>query len=400
MPPGNQFRHQAYRSERPTSPFHLLPTACPTDPSSAEFDATLTATGAAFGQARVAAVYCVHGTFAGNDALGLLTELARFAPGLSESLSRLGKQTVDAIAGESGNYTPEYVAQFQAGLSAGAGRTIPVRLFNWSSQNNHIGRADGAVRLVDELARLAVGLPEEHLRSAQPPRVVLWGHSHAGNVFALVSNLLGCDAETADDFFHAARSFFRPWLRRKIDLPVWESVRRLLGEPDHPLRRLELDVVTFGTPVRYGWDADGYANLLHFIHHRPPPQGVEYQAPVPIESGRMLSAADGDYVQQIGISGSNLAPSPLALRTLVADWRLDKFLERDVPRERLLTRLKHGTRVPDEGTTLLVDYERDEGGIHHHLLGHAVYTRRKWLPLHCREVAARFYGARFPGASA
>ncbi len=33
MPPGNQFRHQ----ECPTSPFHLLPTACPTDPSSAEF---------------------------------------------------------------------------------------------------------------------------------------------------------------------------------------------------------------------------------------------------------------------------------------------------------------------------------------------------------------------------
>ncbi|MCH7752479.1 MAG: hypothetical protein IH898_10040 [Planctomycetes bacterium] len=207
-------------------------------------------------------------------------------------------------------------------------------------------------------------------------------------------------AETADDFFHAARSFFRPWLRRKIDLRVWESVRWLLGEPDHPLRRLELDIVTFGTPVRYGWDADGYANLLHFIHHRPPPQGVEYQAPVPIESGRMLSAVDGDYVQQIGISGSNLAPNPLALRTLAADWRLDKFLERDVPRERLLTRLKHGTRVPDEGTTLLVDYERDEGGIHHHLLGHAVYTRRKWLPLHCREVAARFYGARFHGASA
>lgn len=341
----------------------------------------------------MAAVYCVHGTFAGTDALGLLTELARFAPNLSKSFSKLGKRAIDAIAGESGNFTPEYAKVFQEGLSAGAGRTIPVRLFNWSSQNHHNGRADGAIRLVDELAQLAAELPNEGLQSSQPPRVVLWGHSHGGNVFALATNILGSDPETRDEFFHAARSFYRPWLRHKTDFPVWESVRQLLNESGHPLRSLRLDIVTFGTPVRYGWDADSYDNLLHFIHHRPPPQGSEYQAPVPLKVSRAFRVKDGDSVQQVGICGSNLPPLPLALRTFLADWRLDTFLEQDVPRESLLTRLKHGTRVPDEGTTLLVDYEKDKGGIHHHLLGHAVYTRRKWLPLHCREVAARFYGA-------
>jgi hypothetical protein len=392
MPPGNRFRHQVYRSERPTAPYHLFPAARPTEPSSQEFNAALTAAGAAFGQARVAAVYCVHGTFAGNDALGLLTELARFAPGLSESLGHLGKRTVDAIAGDSGNFIPEYVATFEAGLRAGAGRTIPVRLFNWSSQNNHIGRADGAVRLIDELARLATAMPAKELNADQPPRVVLWGHSHGGNVFALVTNLLGANAAARDGFFHAARSFYRPWWWGEVDVPVWESVRSLLGEAEHPLRKVALDIVTFGAPVRYGWDSGGYANLLHFVHHRAPPQGIEYQAPVPIETRRMLDAVDGDYVQQIGIAGSNLAPNPLAVRTFLADWRLDAILERDVPRERLLTRLKHGTRVPDEGTTLLVDYEVEEG-LPRHMCGHAVYTRLKWLPLHCREVAARFYGA-------
>jgi len=313
MPPGNRFRHQTYRSERPTAPYHLFPAARPTEPSSREFDAALAAAGAAFGRARVAAVYCVHGTFAGNDALGLLTELARFAPGLSEVLSRVGKRTVDLIADEAGNYTPEYVAAFQAGLSAGAGRTIPVRLFNWSSQNNHIGRADGAVRLIDELARLAADMPAAELHAAQPPRVVLWGHSHGGNVIALLTNLLGAEAAERDEFFHAARTFYRPWLWREVDVPVWESVRRLLDEADHPLRKLALDIVTFGVPVRYGWDSGGYANLLHFIHHRPPPQGIEHQAPVPIETRRLLGATDGDYVQQIGIAGSNLAPNPLAV---------------------------------------------------------------------------------------
>ena len=108
----------------------------------------------------------MHGTFAGGDGLGLLTELARFAPGLSKSLSRLGKRAVDFVAGETGNYTSEYAAAMQAGLSEGAGRTIPVRLFNWSSQNNHVGRADGAVRLLDELARLATEIPPAAFNTA------------------------------------------------------------------------------------------------------------------------------------------------------------------------------------------------------------------------------------------
>ncbi len=42
---------------------------------------------------------------------------------------------------------------------------------------------------------------------------------------------------------------------------------------------------------------------------------------------------DGDYIQQTGISGTNLMPLPLAVRTLLADWRLGKLLEHDVARE-------------------------------------------------------------------
>lgn len=392
MPPGNRFRHQVYSAERPTAPYELLCGVNATEPASPEFETSLAAAGEAFGRARVAAVYCMHGTFAGNDVLGLLTELARFAPGLSEVLGQMGKRTVDVILGETGNYTPEYVAAFEKALSAGAGRSIPVRLFNWSSQNNHIGRADGAIRLIDELARLAEVLPEEELNADVPFRVVLWGHSHGGNVIALATNLLGADAEHRDKFFHASRSFYRPWFWREVDVPVWEAVRQTLSDAEHPLRKVKFDIVTFGTPVRYGWDADGYAKLLHFVHHRVPPHGVEHQAPVPIEPRRLLAAVDGDYVQQIGIAGSNLAPNPLAVRTLLADWRLDGFLERDVPKQRLLTRLRHGMRVHQEGQTLLVDYEVEEG-LHRHAAGHAVYTRRKWLPLHCGEVAARFYGA-------
>lgn len=326
----------------------------------------------------------------------MLTELARFAPGLSDSLRRMGKKTVDLVVGETGNYTPEYVAAMQAGLSAGARRTIPVKLFNWSSQNNHIGRADGAIRLLDELSRLAAAMPAESFSTAVPPRVVLWGHSHAGNVFALLTNLLGADADTREEFFAAARTFYQPFVRRNVDVPVWPQVRALLEDPQHPVKKLALDIVTFGTPIRYGWEIGGYANLLHFVHHRPRKGVAEYLGPQSIEPRRLIGALDGDYIQQIGIAGSNLAPNVLAVRTLMADWRLDKFLECDVTREGFRTRLAHGMRVPAEGATLLVDYDAIESGLHNHLAGHAVYTRSKWLPFHCQQVAQAFYGSEAP----
>jgi hypothetical protein len=114
--------------------------------------------GAAMGRAGVAAVYLLHGTFCGNDSLGLLTELSRFAPHAAERMRRAVKSGFDLLLGETGNYTSEFAATLEHGLSAGAGRAIPVGRFNWASHNTHIARADGAVRLIDELARVALNL--------------------------------------------------------------------------------------------------------------------------------------------------------------------------------------------------------------------------------------------------
>ena len=74
------------------------------------------------------------------------------------------------------------------------GEGVPVRLFHWSSENHHLGRADAAVRLIDEIA--ALELPRRK-------RILVWGHSHAGNVFALMSNLLAGDSESIERFFTA-----------------------------------------------------------------------------------------------------------------------------------------------------------------------------------------------------
>jgi len=383
----------------------------------------MAAAGAQFSQAGVAAIYCVHGTFCGDDVLGLFTELEAWAPSVARPLRRWSKRAIDAVIGETGNYTPDFAERMEAALSAAAPRRVPVRLFHWSSQNHHIARADGAVRLVDELATFAERLPTRELMAPSPwrgglgrgadaaksqatsntpppqgerdeqinQRVILWAHSHGGNVFALLTNLLGADEAARQEFFHASRSFFRPWIATRPDLPVWDRVEQLLADPQHPVRRLKLDVITYGTPIRYGWDAGGYHNLLHVIHHRPHAKHHAHRAPYPPWPHDVLAAEHGDYIQQVGIAGTNFPPLPIALRTFLADWRLGSLLQRDLGGW-LRSRLKHGMRVHGDGTTLLVDYDDPHWLPWTHVLGHAPYTRSHWLPLHCELAAEHFYG--------
>lgn len=383
MSAANRFRHQVYQSERPTSPYQLLRGVSPTNPLSAEFQEQLAISGKTLGEAGVDAIFLVHGTFVGNDFLGLLAELSRFAPELSLKLSRVGKTAIDRITGEAGNYTQAFATALQEGISRGAKRDIAVQFFNWSSQNNHIARADGAIRLIAQLAKLA-----EH---ASPERLLIWGHSHGGNVMALVSQLLGTNQDSRDEFFRAARSYFNTWIRGSVDIPIWQEVQKLLKDEAHPMRQVSLDMVTYGTPIRYGWHSGGYANLLHFVHHRPPPQGEDWQAPIPLKLMRARKALDGDYVQQIGIAGTNFMPLPIAVRTWLADRRLHAVLQNEMLRENIIARLRRKSRVPDEGTTLLVDYDEINPWVTRHIFGHGLYTLRKWLPFHCQEIAKQFY---------
>ncbi|MBN2472981.1 MAG: hypothetical protein JXB62_00135 [Pirellulales bacterium] len=345
--------------------------------------------GDAFRRANVAAVYLAHGTFVGPDALGVLAELARVFPSASQSVRRVIKRVVDKVAGEAGNYTPGFARCFERSMHEEGQRRIPVRVFHWSSENHHIGRADGAVRLIDELASL---------RLEPSQRVLLFGHSHAGNVFALMTNLLAGNRSAVDRFFNAAAIYYRWPVVGCVDIPVWNRVRDLLTAGEPPLAVLPLDMVTFGTPIRYGWNRSGYAKLLHFIHHRPVQGLPEYRAPFPPTLDDVLTAADGDYVQQLGIAGTNVMPSVFAWRAWMADQRLNRLLQGERPDLDTLEQFRAGAIVPDEGTALLVDYGLPEGGVAEHLAGHAVYTRKKWLLFHAEEIVRRFYGAALPAS--
>lgn len=349
----------------------------------------MVAAGEAMAAAGVDRVYLVHGTFGGSDALGLLTEMARIAPSFSGMLGHYSKWLIDCCVGDAGNYTESCARLLQECFSAGAGREIPVTRFIWSSQNNHISRADAAVRLLVELAERTSETPPA---TTERPRLLFWAHSHGGNVLALLGGLLAAEEEERTAFFEAARRFYCRWRTGAVDVGVWEQAASLLDEPELPLREYRLDVATFGTPIRYGWAEGNIERIVHFVNHRARPDGPDWRGPPRIRIGRVLRAADGDYVAQCGVAGSNLVPNPLAVRTFLADRTLARLLEEDLEPESILRRIARGCRVHDAGTTLLVNYDDPARVVTQHFAGHAVYTRTRWLPFHCRHVADVLYG--------
>ena len=105
----------------------------------------------------------------------------------------------------------------------------------------------------------------------------------------------------------------------------------------------------------------------------------------------MLAATAGDYIQQLGIAGTNFTPPFWAWRAWISDIRLGRLLQAGLRKRDTLARLKLGIRVHQDGETLLVDYGPAKGNITQHLAGHAVYTRLDWLLFHAEEVTRRFY---------
>ena len=246
------------------------------------------AVGRAYRAAKVRAIYLIHGSFVGADALGLFREVARVSSAAAEPLRRLQKQLLDALAQDAGNYTVEFAKEFESAIAIEGAQPLPVRLFHWSSENHHIGRADGAIRLI-------AALHDDD--AAKTGRVLVWGHSHGGNVLVLLSNLLGAGDKLREQFFHACRSYYRWPGFDRVDVPEWHRVQELLENAAVQPLASRLDLVTFGTPVRYGWETNGYGKLLHFIHHRPVPGKHPTMAEFPHDADEVFSARYGDYVQ-------------------------------------------------------------------------------------------------------
>ena len=332
-------------------------------------------------RAGVREILLLHGTFMGGDAFGFAREFSRFSTRAGRALRKLTKGIVNQVVGEAGNFTSEYATDMGKLLNADGAKSIGVSVLDWGGENHHLGRAEGAVILLHHLLQRSW---------ADSDRVLVWGHSHGGNVLALASQLLGASGEMRSRFFAAARSHYRHPLIGRIDLPAWDEVRSALEQ--RPRKTLpDIDYVTFGTPLRYRWgDAEG-ARLMHFVNHRPLIEASPAQAQYPESIEEVMGAHGGDYIQQLGIAGTDFPPNIFAWRSWKAELRLRRLLQRGVRRRDLMRHLRRGLRVSLDGLTLLVDYPDTPPGLRDQIAGHGIYTSSAWLPFHLREVARRYY---------
>ncbi len=203
MPKQNRFRHQTY----PTSP-EIQPTA--------HRLTTKAAHGADFSELHtrfgVSRVVLVHGTFMGDDPFAIsetLDAIGEGSPLLSKPLKALAaklknqiKPITDEINGDVGNYDANYCRQFQQ--LVGDDPIVNLMQPTWSGQNHHFARADLAVRLLCMIADFDLTEDES---------VLLWGHSHAGNGFAILTNLLANERASVAAFFEAADQKSPHWAR-------------------------------------------------------------------------------------------------------------------------------------------------------------------------------------------
>jgi hypothetical protein len=381
MPIHNAFRHQTYSSQPPLVPYELHQAPRPSD-----FNGKTLSLGERLQSAGVERVILVHGTFRGDDALGVVRGMERIIPTAAGWLRQVNREWVDRTARNVGNYTHEYVRRFSDLVRPGA-PSLCISRFVWSGENHHVGRADAAVRLIDHLL---------HDRPSNGGRVLLWGHSHAGNVFALMTNLLAGPAISLEQFFEACQPLFWSSQVSRVDRTRWQRVQQWLYSKRDPADSLPLDIVTFGTPIRYGWETRGYHQLLHLVHHRPIDGLPEYRARFPFSWDEARTARGGDYMQQLGIAGTDFPPSLVNWRAMRVESSLRRLLQAGFRRRDVMQWLKFGVRLADEGTVLLINYPDDERHQREQLLGHGIYTSPDWLAYHLELVTNHFYAAELP----
>lgn len=336
--------------------------------------------GAQFRSGQLREIMLVHGTFAGNDSAGWIRRVARFSPRVSALLKDLAKHWFDQLADEVGNYTDDYADRMSETLGRDPS-PIPVHRFCWSGENHHLGRACGALALMESIVA----------RKWSPQdRVMFLAHSHGGNLLAMWSLLLGGSEVSKRAFLRATHAHY-PAVKTEEAMDRWSGTRAALLSPDFASTLPAMDVVTFGTPLRYRWNLDQIGKLLHFVHHRPTIDGQPARAAMPTSPADVIEAKGGDYVQHLGIAGTDFPHPFYAWRSRRDERRLQRLFEPRVRRRDLLRHLKEGRRVSLDGNSLLVNYGPPDEPLRGKLFGHGVYTCSPWMSFHLQEIAREFF---------
>ena len=295
---------------------------------------------------------------------------------------------VDLLAQEAGNFSSSYVRKFELALTKGSGQSIPCGRYLWSSINHHVGRVEAAMHLLAYLQNWVF-----RLDLTSDDRLLLVGHGHAGQVLALLSNILARgESEMRARVFEIVATYWQacPSTDRSV-----EQLERLYGlvMDQTVLNGAMVDVVTLGTPVRYGWDIDGIGHLLHLVNHRAiRTDGKRWLAKMelPQIAWEMPYQTGGDYVQQLAVAGTDALPDSPEAEQANVDFR--EIFEPYDGFERWLECTRRTTRCANDGQCLLVEYGvQAEESPRQHLFGHACYTQRPAMLFLATEIAQAFY---------
>ncbi len=322
----------------------------------------------------VCLIYFVHGTFAGDSPLGFVKLFDQKHSSFGALCKKFTKEyIVDIVLGDCGNYAKKYVELFEKAIDNKICCKRPI----WSSEDNHVGRLIAAMELVKTIAK-----DIEHPKiNRQKKRILLQGHSHAGQLFALISNFLFSSS---------------PEVGKLCDIALNSKRGKHISKFDESLQAVKqhsLDFVTFGTPPLYKWAAANDYRLLNIINHRGY-SDHKHLANVDLCT-RMFYlnfplTKDGDYVQQFGITGSDLPT--IAGRDIKE--QLSEIFGKKTGLIGWLKKTKIKMRVPSHGKTILVDYKDNNTYLpncHKTLLGHGVYTRFEKMLFNTKLIVDEMY---------
>ncbi len=314
----------------------------------------------------VSHIYFVHGTWAGDSPLGFLSKSPKIP--FNKQLRRLVKVNVDKIMGDFGNYTEGYRELFEQSI----GGEIPCVRINWGSGNYHSARVEGAITLIKEIAK---GIKNSSVNK----RVLLLGHSHAGQLFALLTTFLEEEELSLMETENEVCKMEKLVNVVGLDQDIYTGIVQLKDD----LKKIDkvfIDIVTFGTPPRYQWgkpktkgDEDNY-RLLNIINH--------HHEPVSILG--LFNTKDGDYVQQWGVGGTDTYDSK--------NSDIEKIIGSEqcyISIESVLTGGKRN--IPKYGKTLLIDNGDEGKKAKETVLRHGLYTCKEKMLFNTELITTQFY---------
>lgn len=420
MPIDNNFQHDEMSRKNPGERLAVREFTPGSPPESPAGQEAMAALGTQFAQAEVRAVVFLHGTFLGTDLFGMqrLDEVGGLKRGYSRGVSGLDallalmreggngipplpggltpplknddatNKVIDDQAGDAGNFANAYVDSFRKAINQKVSRPVICTRRLWSCENHHLGRAIAACAMLDRLR----GLCAEHTWGVGD-RILMQAHGHAGQILALASNLLFLGSSSSRKRLFEILAAYAQQTNNSEIPSVVQRIEPLLPAGTL-LNGATLDVVTFGTPVRYGWDPSGLGKLLHVVNHRVlRTDGKTWLAKIelPQITMEMPIAWGGDYVQQLAVAGSDAVPTTEQAKAAnKAIWELvepyDGF-------ERWLECARRAVRFPSEGSCLLVDYKDCTGSTNprDHLYGHAAYTRLNAMLFNTTKIVELMY---------